>query len=93
MFSDTLEERIKGILYSREPWRLIAIDGYLAVFLGKHRKHIILFVDGECQCNCAAWRQAVIGHGGWCRHTIACQRILAALKEGKTTVYQAESAH
>ncbi len=91
MLSDLTEERIKGILYAQETQRLIIADDRRAILSGHHRNHVLVSVDGEWNCQCTAWQAQFLGRGsGWCRHTIAVERILTALHSGKVTVQQAE---
>ncbi len=94
MFSDQYEETLKGIMYSQEPQRLSALPGCRATLNGHHRNHELVLVDGEWHCGCSAWHTQFLGRGtGWCRHTIAVTRILAAAQSGIALVHQAEAAH
>ena len=93
MISDIFEERIKGIRYSKEPWRPILLNNSQAIFRGRHQNHTLLFVNGAWQCDCDAWKRLSAAQlGTWCRHTIALQRILIALNNGTALVCQAELA-
>jgi hypothetical protein len=94
MLSDQFEETMKGIMYSREPRRLVAADDCRAILNGHHRNHVLVFIDDEWHCECSAWRTQFLGRGtGWCRHTIAVTRILAAVQNETAVVRQAEAAH
>jgi hypothetical protein len=91
MLSDQFEETVKGILYAQEPERLIVADDYRAILSGHHRNHVLIIVDGEWHCGCSAWQTQFLGRGtGWCRHTIAVIRILAALHARNAALPQVE---
>jgi hypothetical protein len=94
MFSDQSEETMKGIMCSQEPQRLIVIDECREILNGHHRNYVLVFIGGEWHCGCSAWQAQFLGRGiGWCRHTIALTRILAAACRGMVVVHQAEAAH
>ncbi len=94
MNSNELREQIQGFLYSQEPWRLLTIDDRRAIISGHHRNHVLVFVDGEWNCACAAWWTHFIGRGtGWCRHTVALTRILDSMRKGKALIHQVETIH
>lgn len=80
MYWNAYDERIKGFTYAEEPHRLRIITPNLMVFDGRHSLHFLLFVEGRgWACDCEAyWRNCVLPYGGWCRHTIAAERILAS---------------
>jgi hypothetical protein len=83
MFWDTIEERIKGFAYATEPQRLLLVAEDQAIFEGGHESHILLCVDGTWTCDCKAYAASCRLPGGdWCRHTVALERILAALAAG-----------
>ena len=83
MFWDAIEERIKGLTYATEPHRLLLVAENQVIFEGRQEKHILLYVDGSWTCDCRAyWALCVLPGGGWCRHSIAAERILDALADG-----------
>ena len=76
MFSDNIEERIKGWDYAAEPKRLWQINDHAAIFHGKHQDHMLIFVNEIWQCDCVAWEaRDEAGLAPWCRHTIALEYI------------------
>ncbi len=77
MLSDQIEERIKGLAYAHEPGRVILFDGERATFHGRHSVHTLrLYADGWL-CDCGMWSALQHAYGtGWCRHTLAVERIL-----------------
>jgi hypothetical protein len=83
MYWDTIEERIKGFAYAKEPQRLYLVTANQAIFEGRHEMHILLYVNGVWTCDCAAYESLKALPGdSWCRHTIAVERILEALEAG-----------
>jgi hypothetical protein len=77
MIWDLTEERIKGFEYANEPERLQVPEPKHWVFEGRHTNHDIRVTPAGLVCDCAAfWRSCEIPYGGWCRHTIAAERIL-----------------
>lgn len=78
MYWDAYDERIKGFVYAEQPHRLRQIAPDLFVFEGRHSWHLLRFDNSRWVCYCDAyWRHCVLPYGGWCRHTVAAERILA----------------
>lgn len=79
MYWDMYDERIKGFDYAREPHRLRVIASDLVALEGHHSWHFLELADGcgwVCDCH-TYWKNCEIPYGGWCRHTIAVERILS----------------
>lgn len=78
MWSDLIDERVKGFRYADEPhrFRMLSTENFL--FEGHHSQHHLLLEEGVWVCDCNAYQRTGILRGGnWCRHTIALERILA----------------
>ncbi|HLF29017.1 MAG TPA: hypothetical protein VJG32_22040 [Anaerolineae bacterium] len=89
MLWDQIEERIKGFEYATQPDRLAVLSTGDMAFCGNHRLHILTPSANGWACNCETyWRFLLLG--GWCRHTVAVERILAAMDAHAAWVCQAE---
>ncbi|HIE37811.1 MAG TPA: hypothetical protein EYH30_09285 [Anaerolineales bacterium] len=73
-------ERIKGLAYAREPHRLQRVAPTRFIFEGHHSRHRLTLAGVGLVCkDCAVyWSTCILPYGGWCRHTIAAERILVA---------------
>ena len=79
MYWDKVDERIKGFAYAAEPKRLLSVATNEAILKGEHERHILLRTNGTWACDCSVYQtHSVLSEGGWCRHTIATERILTA---------------
>jgi SWIM zinc finger len=90
MLSEYIEEWVKGFRYSGQPERLVILASGRISFKGNHKSHILMATANGLTCDCDAF-QRFLPLGGWCRHTIAVNRILTALDTGKAVVVTAES--
>jgi hypothetical protein len=83
MFSDQIDERIKGIAYSHEPDRVILFGQNRATFRGRNGVYALKYMSGEWECNCNMWGWLPHGDGlRWCRHTMALERMLDEAQQG-----------
>jgi hypothetical protein len=90
MLSDQYEERIKGIIYSHEPDRVILFDQNRATFRGRNDVYNLRLESDDWKCNCDMWGWLPHGDGPrWCRHTLALERILNEAQEGIILLAQA----
>jgi len=77
MLSDQIEERLKGFAYAHEPGRVIVFDEAHATFHGRHSVHTLRLYAGGWRCDCRMWHALQHAYGtGWCRHSLALERIL-----------------
>lgn len=83
MLSDQYDERIKGIIYSHEPQRVILFDQSQAIFRGNNDVYTLSRLADEWRCNCAMWGRLPRVNGlRWCRHTLALERMLDEAQQG-----------
>lgn len=92
MLWDQLMEWIKGFYYAARPKRLMIQRNGILIFRGHHRVHVITPSTDGLICDCETfWR--FLPWGGWCRHTVAIQRILTAVDAGTAMVCEGELVH
>jgi hypothetical protein len=74
MSSEVEEERIRGILYSKDPSRSDPTSTDVLLFRGDHGTHRLMQgKDGKWRCDCRAFQR--LEQLTDCRHIIAVERI------------------